>query len=130
MAEVVEIDDFVIPPLASDRSLDPTVHYDSYSDRLIVFFYGRSEPDMNASVGDGSIELRVTLEEDHLLGLEIPNFTHSFLLEHPEFLDFAATAGVSTEKIESIRSRISTKQRQHSAIDALLRQFAGIGLTP
>lgn len=128
MAEVIE--EFIIPPLAPDQPLDLQVSYDSYSDTLVVSFYGRPKAGMNASVGDDSIELRISPEEDQLLGLEIPNFTYAFLLEHPEFLDFAATAGVSTEKIESIRSRISTKQRQHSAVDALLRQFAGIGLTP
>jgi hypothetical protein len=128
MAEVIE--EFVVPPLAPDQSLDLRVYYDSYSDTLVVSFYGRPKAGMNASVGDESIELRITLEEDQLLGLEIPGFTYAFLLEHPEFLDFAATAGVSTEKIESIRSRISTTKRQHSAVSALLRQFAGVDLTP
>ncbi|MBA2452119.1 MAG: hypothetical protein H0V47_03025 [Chloroflexia bacterium] len=64
------------------------------------------------------------------LGFEIPGFTYAFLPEHPEFLDFAATTGISTEAIESIRSRISPAERQHRAVDALLRQFAGVGLTP
>lgn len=126
MAEVNEIDDFVIPPISPDRPFDLDISYYSYGDRLIVLFHGKAEPDMNASVGDGSIELRVTLEEDQLLGFEIPDFTYAFLLEHPEFLDFAATAGVSTDKIESIRWQISTAKRQRSAIDAILRQFAGV----
>ena len=129
MAEVIDIEDFVLPPLPQDRKLDLSVHYDSYSDRLIVFFYGGPESDMNASVGDDSIELRISADEEELLGLEIPNFTYAFLLEHPEFLDFAATAGVSTDKLESIRWQISTTKRQHSAVDALLRQFAGTSLT-
>ena len=85
---------------------------------------------MNVSIGDDTIELRVSMGENKLLGLEIPGFTEVFLPEHPEFLDFAASAGVPPETIQGIRSRISTTQRQRSAIDAILRQFASVGLTP
>lgn len=128
MAEVME--DFVIPSLAPDRPLDLDVSYYGFDDRLMISFYGAPKTGMNVSVGDDTIELRVSMDESELLGVEIPGFTEVFLLEHPEFLDFAATAGVSTDKIESIRWQISTKKRQHSAVDALLRQFAGIELTP
>lgn len=124
-----EPEDYIIPPLAPDQPFVLDVTYYSYGDILMVSFTDEQMPAMNASVGDGSIELRVSMDEDRLLGMEIPNFTYSFLLEHPEFLDFAATAGVSTDKIESIRWRISTTKRQHSAVDALLRQFAGVSLT-
>lgn len=128
MAEVME--DFVIPPLAPDQPLNLDIHYYEFGDRLMVSFHSSRKPGMNVSIGDGTIELRVTANEDELFGFEIPDFTYAFLPEHPEFLDFAATAGVSAETIASIRSRISTADRQRSAVDALLRQFAGVGLTP
>lgn len=128
MAEVME--DFVIPPLAPDRPLDLDISYYGYDDRLMISFYSSPRAGMNVPIGDETIELRVSMDESELLGLEIPGFTEVFLLEHPEFLDFAATAGVSTDKIESIRWRISTAQRQRTAIDGLLRQFAGVGFTP
>lgn len=129
MAEVVT-EDFTIPPLASDQPFDLHVYYDGYDDTLVVSFHGSPKAGMNVPIGDESIELRTTAEEDRLLGFEIPGFTYAFLPEHPEFLDFAATAGVSTDKIESIRWRISTAKRQRSAVDAILRQFAGVDLTP
>jgi hypothetical protein len=127
MAEALE--EFATPPLPVDSSLDLGVSYYSVGDRLIVTFSENPLPGMNVAISDGSIELRVTLDEDQLLGFEIPNFTHTFLPEHPEYLDFAATAGVSTEVIENIRSRITTKQRQHSAIEDLLRQFTGVKIS-
>ena len=126
MAEVIE--DFVIPPVAEDQPFDLHVFYDAFDDALVVSFHGSPKVGMNVPIGDESVELRVTAEEDRLLGFEIPGFTYAFLPEHPEFLDFAATAGVAPDKIESIRTRVSTADRQKSAVAALLRQFAGVDL--
>ena len=74
--------------------------------------------------------MRVSLDEQALLGFEIPGFTRAFLPRHPEYLEFAASAGVELEEIQHIRARISTSQRQKSAIDSLLRQFTGVSLAP
>jgi hypothetical protein len=128
MAEVT--DSFAAPPLAEDRPLDPLVYYDEPSDTLIVSFYGPPEPGMNVPVGDESIDLRVSLDEQVLLGFEVPNFVYAFLPAHPEFLDFAATAGVPPDEIGSIRARVSITDRQRSAVDGLLRQFLGRSLSP
>jgi hypothetical protein len=126
MAEIV--DDFVTPPLPLSMSTDFDVSYYSFGDRLIVSFCDAPSPGMNVSIGDGSIELRVTHEEDQLLGFEIPNFVHVFLPEHPEFLTFAESAGVSAETIDHIRSSTSIRDQQSSAIRSIVRQFAGLDI--
>lgn len=127
MAEVAQ-DEFLIPPLAPERSLDLRAYYNGYSDTLIVSFYGQPEAGMNVPIGDEHIDLRVTLDESTLIGLEVPGFAETFLKRFPEYLDFAASAGVPCEVIEGIRAQISTTERQRSAVESLLRQFASVSL--
>lgn len=128
MAEVTN--SFTLPPLAADRPVQPQVYYDRESDTLIVSFYGPPEPGMNVPVGDESLDARVSLDEQTLLGFEIPNFVYAFLPAHPEYLDFAAIAGVPPGDVTRLRDRISDSERQHRALDGLLRQFLGRSLLP
>lgn len=125
MAETIE-EEFYPPQPPSDERTKLTVTYYSFGDRLIVSFLAEPPPGMNVPVGEDEVELRVSLDEQQLLGLEIPNFVHTFLPKHPEFLDFATTAGVPDEIVERIRSDVSITQSQGSAVENLLRQFASV----
>lgn len=117
-----------IPPISPDRPRDLQVRYDAQADTLIASFHGPPEAGMNVPLPDETIDLRVTLEEDALIGLEIDSFTQSFLPRHPEFLDLAAIAGVPPEELLRIKTKLTAYSRQCSAVDALLRQFAGVSL--
>ena len=120
--------DYSAPPITSSGLRHLNVSYYEFGDRLIVSFSDPPRPGMNVAIDDGTVELRVTLDEDELIGIEIPNFVQSFLPQYPEYKEVAEAAGVPAESVDSISLNASSTNGHRPSIADLLNEFAGVDI--
>lgn len=126
MAETIE--ELTIPPAVDSWPNEMRVSYYEYGDILMVGFLSEPTPGINWSVGEGEIDLRLSINEDRVIGFEIPDFTYAFLPAHPEYLEFAESAGLMADIPDRFNFEISLDDQQRSTIKSILHRFAGVEL--
>lgn len=128
-------DEPIFPRKAPDRPVDPWVDYDDDADTLIVYFFGPPEPAVSYKLPeDRHLYLRLSEDEYEIIGVQIEGFTHGFLAKHPEFMDLAREAGVSTETIQDIERSLDQSeagnQRRRSYARFLMAEIEDLDLIP
>lgn len=115
----------ITPIMPRSTDLDPAkvaFNYDRESDTLMIHLYGEPQPAISVAGSDEYLYWRVAPDTQNVVGLQYEHFLSHLVFEHPEFLDFAALAGISADEIESIRVRINPDQRRRAAVEYLLVQ--------
>jgi hypothetical protein len=91
----------------------------------LIYFFGAPQPAVSFPVpGDRYAYLRIDLETNEILGLQIEGVLAGFLSDHPEFIDFARQFGVPEGALRRIETEVDAgveaERRAHAMVRLLM----------